>query len=201
MISKTHWNSIFCWIVRKSRHQEAAKEASSAREEAVFPSHIGLHSNIGWNCTNLYTKKKKNRREGGAGCALPGPAPAHPRPSGGFRSYPPVWGPRVLISFTVFSLSFRSVRPVSVRTSTAHLPQLGKSAGLVEICRGVGVWSTGNAWEIEISLRVYISFPAPAPPPSRAQTPSRPFAHLQHFNFFALLPRAMRITWRSMKLS
>lgn len=51
-----------------------------------------------------------------------------------------------------------------------------KSAGLfflfkwlVEICRGVGVWSTGNAWEIVKQLTEFTwIFPVPLPlrPPS-----------------------------------
>lgn len=55
----------FCWTMGKTRHQETVKEVSSAWEEAVFPSHIGLHSNIVWNCTkNIYTKKIIYRSEG-----------------------------------------------------------------------------------------------------------------------------------------
>ena len=36
LISKTPWNSVFCWITGKTRHHEGSKEASSSWEEAVF---------------------------------------------------------------------------------------------------------------------------------------------------------------------
>lgn len=80
-----------------------------------LPSHIGLYSNIVWNCTNIYTKNIDKKR---CGCtsdkenAVPAPVSYFQEAeslglilSGGLRSYKSLLGPCVLISFTVFLLS------------------------------------------------------------------------------------------------
>lgn len=135
-----------------------------------FPSHIGLHSNIVWNCTNLYTKKNRSAARADRAPLTSAPARSFqeaeslgPSPSGGFRSYQPVWV-RVFSFPSVFSPAF--VCPLFRFEPLQHTCcRFGNLQVFnVEICRGVGVWSTGNAWGMENSLQNLHFFRFPPPP-------------------------------------
>ena len=63
LISKTSWNSIFCWIMGKTTPRGIERGFLSLGS-SWFPSHIGLYSNIVWNCTNIYTKNIDKQRWG-----------------------------------------------------------------------------------------------------------------------------------------
>lgn len=88
-----------------------------------FPSHIGLYSNIVWNCTNIYTKNIDKKRWGSTRNeedAVPAPVTYFQEAesfglvlSGGLRPYKSLLDPCVLISFTV-SLWFECVWVVVV---------------------------------------------------------------------------------------
>lgn len=132
LISKTSWNSIFCWITGKPDTGRNWRGFIFRRSR--FPSHTGLHSNIVWNCTNIYTKNTAKERWGylsSSKDAVPAPV-GHCQEggslglvlSGGLRSYS-LYRVRVFSFPSLFLCSF----VLFVLISTAHLMQLLKSAG------------------------------------------------------------------------
>lgn len=138
---------------RKTRHWEGAKRLQP-RGSCSPPT--GLHSHVACNCTDLYTKNLAQRRRGHPGSSEDAEPAAGGLSEGlRLRDWFAKWraqlvrsvsGLCVLISLTVSYLSV-----LFVLISTAHLMQLLKSAGfyrLVGICRGAGVWQTGNAWDL-----------------------------------------------------
>lgn len=111
---------------------------------------------------------------------------------GGLRSSQSRLRPCVLISFTVMF--------VLVLTSTAHLMQLLKNLQVFNVLWKFAegrAWQTGNAWEIRRNrFRRQELFSCPHPFPRTCAESSHPSSHVQHFNFFALLSCAMRVTQR-----
>lgn len=81
-------------------------------------------------------------------------------------------------------------------TLNATFKNLQVFSVLWKFAEGAGAWYTGNAWEVmRNSVQFKFIFLSPPPPKNlRGESSSYPFSHVQHFNFFALLSCAMRIT-------
>lgn len=149
---------------------------------SCFPSHIGLYSNIVWNCTNIYTKNIAKKRWGRTSnkrtLFLHLPVTSEKLNGGdslsveGFDRTDLYWV-RVFSFPSLCLIYFVCLNLYSTLNATFKIRRFYR---LVESCRGAGEWRTGDAWGgRETAHRVGVRVLVPTASPEPASNHPVPF--------------------------